>query len=134
MNIIRQGRGELFTDPAPDHAREFFHPHEKEICGERCHQSINELSDFIDRILIILPPTLTERIVMELNPAFISYVWMQNGAESPEAIRICREKGLQMIYVQCILMHAEPVRSYHLLHRWWEMSVNAQFRLHCKRT
>ncbi|MGA2782823.1 MAG: CoA-binding protein [Smithella sp.] len=110
-------------------------PHEKEICSERCHRTINELGDRIDRILIVLPPILTEQIIMELNPAIISYVWMQNGAESPEALRICHAKGIRTIYGQCILMHAEPVRSYHLLHRWWAMSVHSQFsmvRSHCK--
>jgi hypothetical protein len=110
-------------------------PHEKEICSERCYRTINELSGRIDRILIVLPPILTEQIIMKLNPAIISYVWMQNGAESSEAIQVCHSKGIKTIYGQCILMHAQPVRSYHLLHRWWAMSVHSQFsmvRLHCK--
>ena len=110
-------------------------PHEKEICSERCYRTINELDDRIHRILIVLPPILTEQIIMELNPAIISYVWMQNGVESSKAIRICHAKGIKTIYGQCILMHAQPVRSYHLLHRWWTMAVHPQFsmvRLHCK--
>ena len=110
-------------------------PRENEICGERCYHTINELGAVIDRMLMVLPPILTEQIIMELNPAIISYVWMQNGAESPEALRICHAKGIRTIYGQCILMHAEPVRSYHLLHRWWAKSVHSQFsmfRLHCK--
>jgi predicted CoA-binding protein len=94
-------------------------PHEKEICGERCYHSINELNDPIERILILLPPVLTEQVVMELNPSIISHVWMQNGAESLGAMEICRKKGIRVIHGQCILMHAEPVRSYHLLHRLW---------------
>jgi len=111
-------------------------PHEKEICSERCHRTINELGDRIDRILIVLPPILTEQIIMELNPAIISYVWMQNGAESPEALRICHAKGIRTIYGQCILMHAEPVRSYHLLHRWWSKLASNEIghatASHCK--
>ena len=94
-------------------------PHEQEICGERCDRTIHELTARTNRILIVLPPVLTEQIIMELNPAIISYVWMQNGAESSNAIRVCHEKGIKTIYGQCILMHAQPVKSYHLLHRWW---------------
>jgi hypothetical protein len=74
MRIIKQGSGELFTDPDPDHARRFFQ-------------------------------------------------------------KKTRKKDWSTIYGQCILMHAEPVRSYHLLHRWWAMSVHSQYtmvRLHCK--
>jgi len=110
-------------------------PHESEICGERCYHTINELGDITDRLLIILPPDVTRQLVRNLDPEFVSYVWMQNGAESPEAIRICNAKGIKTIYGQCILMHAQPVRSYHLLHRWWTMSVNAQLSMpkpYCK--
>jgi len=103
-------------------------PHENEICGERCYHTVNELDDRIDRILIVLPPILTEQIIMELNPAVISYVWMQNGAESSNAIRVCHEKGIKAIDGQCILMHAQPVRSYHLLHRRWTMLAKCSIR------
>jgi uncharacterized protein len=91
--------------------------HEEQIEGEKCYRRINELPGTVHRILVVLPPIQTERIVMDLNPAFIRHVWMQNGAESPEAIGICRQKGIGVIHGECILMHAEPVRSYHLLHR-----------------
>jgi hypothetical protein len=97
-------------------------PHENEICDERCYRTINELGNLIDRMLIVLPPEMTRQFVRHLDPDFVSYVWMQNGAESSEAIRICQSKGIKTIYGQCILMHAQPIRSYHLFHRWWAMS------------
>jgi predicted CoA-binding protein len=103
-------------------------PHEKEICGEKCCHSINELTDTIDRILMVLPPVLTEQVVMELDPSIISHVWMQNGAESLGAMDICRKKGIRVIQGQCILMHAEPVRSYHLLHRLWHEACPCRTR------
>ncbi len=104
-------------------------PHEKDICGENCYHTINELNTLKNRMLIVLPPDMTRKLVRDLNPEFVSYVWMQNGAESPEAIRICNAKGIRTIYGQCILMHAQPVRSYHLLHRWWRMSMQARFNI-----
>ncbi len=110
-------------------------PHENEIHGERCYRTINELGTLIDRMLVVLPPDMTRKLVRDLNPEIVSYVWMQNGAESSEAIKVCHAKGIGTIHGQCILMHAQPVRSYHLLHRWWVMSVHSQFsmvRLHCK--
>ncbi len=110
-------------------------PHENEICGERCYRTINELGDLTDRLLIVLPPDVTRQLVRNLDPEFVSYVWMQNGAESPDAIRICNAKGIGTIHGQCILMYAQPVRSYHLLHRWWRMAVHPHFSmdsLHCK--
>jgi len=110
-------------------------PHENDIRGERCYRTINELKCLTDRLLIVLPPRMTQQLVMTLDPEFVSYVWMQKGAESERAVMLCRKKGINVIYGQCILMHAQPVRSYHLLHRWWVMSVNTQFnmiRRYCK--
>ncbi len=34
MNIIRQGKGELFTDPDPDNAREFFHKKNRKMVNK----------------------------------------------------------------------------------------------------
>jgi len=103
-------------------------PHENEICGEKCYRAIDELGDLTDRLLIVLLPDVTRQLVRNLNPEFVSYVWMQNGAESAEAIQICNAKGIRVIFGQCILMHAEPVRSYHLLHRWWAMLAPCSIR------
>ena len=89
------------------------------IDGDKCFRSVFALPQEVKNILIILPPVGTEKLVREIDPSAIAMVWMQNGAESEEAVAICREKGIEVIYRQCILMHAGPVRSYHLLHRWW---------------
>ena len=45
----------------------------------------------------ITPPPVTERVVVEAAEAGARFVWMQPGAESPEAIRIARERGLEVI-------------------------------------
>jgi len=103
-------------------------PHENEICRERSYHTINELGALTDRMLIVLPPDITRKLVRDLNHEIVSYVWMQNGAESSEAIRICNAKGIRTIHGQCILMHAQPVRSYHLLHRWWAMLAPCSIR------
>ena len=35
-------------------------PHEKDICGENCYHTINELNTLKNRMLIVLPPDMTE--------------------------------------------------------------------------
>lgn len=89
------------------------------IDGDKCFPSVLDLPPEVKNILVILPPAGTENLVIEIGPSAINMVWMQNGAESEEAVALCKEKGIEVIYRQCILMHARPVRSYHLLHRWW---------------
>jgi len=91
----------------------------KTIDGDFCFNSINELPQGVENLLIILPPELAKKIVMEIDPIIIKSVWLQNGAESAQAVRMCLEKGIDVIFRKCILMYATPVRSYHLLHRLW---------------
>jgi predicted CoA-binding protein len=99
----------------------------KTIDGNSCFQSVHDLPSGVTNLLVILPPAHTEKLVGEIDPAVIKMVWMQNGAESERAVALCGEKGIDVIYRQCILMHARPVRSYHLLHRWWYM-VSGRFK------
>jgi len=96
------------------------------IGGDRCFHSVLELPSEVKNLLIVLPPVRTEKLIREIDPSATEMVWMQNGAESTEAVALCREKGIDVIYRQCILMHTRPVRSYHLLHRWWWLASGRQ--------
>ncbi|PKL38211.1 MAG: CoA-binding protein [Spirochaetae bacterium HGW-Spirochaetae-1] len=95
----------------------------KTIDGDNCFRSVFDLPPEVKNILIILPPVSTEKLVREITKSAIGMVWMQNGAASEEAVAICMSKGIDVIYGRCILMHARPVRSYHLLHRWWWLAT-----------
>jgi predicted CoA-binding protein len=44
-------------------------------------------------------------------------VWLQQGAESPEALALARDLGLNLVARKCVLMYAPPVRSFHAWHR-----------------
>lgn len=92
------------------------------IDGDTCFHSVHDLPKDVIHILVVLPPASTVKLIREIDPSAIKMVWMQNGAESMEAVDLCWEKEIEAIYKQCILMHASPVRSYHLLHRWWWMA------------
>jgi predicted CoA-binding protein len=67
--------------------------------------------------VIIVPPAETEKVVREADAAGIQHVWMQQGAESDEAIQYCQEHGLKEVHGECIMMFAPPVNSVHRWHR-----------------
>jgi uncharacterized protein len=94
------------------------HPSASEIEGDRSYSSFEALPEPVGGVLIVLPPPETERMVREAARAGIRRIWMQQGAESPGAIRFCAENDIEAVHGQCILMFAEPVRSIHRIHRW----------------
>ncbi|HXF58924.1 MAG TPA: CoA-binding protein [Candidatus Saccharimonadales bacterium] len=72
-------------------------PREPQIEGLQAYPDLKSLPETPRGVSIITPPAVTERIVAEAADAGATFVWMQPGAESPEAIRIARERGLQVI-------------------------------------
>ncbi len=72
-------------------------PREPEIEGLTAYPDLKSLPETPRGVSIITPPAVTERIVAEAADAGARFVWMQPGAESPEAIRIARERGLEVI-------------------------------------
>lgn len=94
------------------------HPHAEAIEGERCYRSLSALPEAVDGVLVIVPPAQAEQVVREAAAAGIRRVWLQQGAGSPAAIRLCEENGISVVHGECILMFAEPAAWYHRAHRW----------------
>lgn len=93
------------------------HPHAAEIDGFTCYSSLSELPDSVEGIVLVTPPEQTKKIIEEVSSGTIRHIWMQQGAESEEAIEVCHQKGINVVFGECILMFAEP-RSIHKFHRW----------------
>lgn len=74
------------------------HPVEKSIEGVDCVASVAALPDEVKSISIITPPRITEKVVKLAFEKGIDNIWMQPGAESPEAVAICRDEGISLIH------------------------------------
>lgn len=94
------------------------HPEAAAIGGVACSPSLAKLPKEVDGLVLVVPPSQTEKLVKEAAAAGIKRIWMQRGAESPEALRLCRENGIAVVHGECILMFAEPTVSVHRFHRW----------------
>ena len=93
-------------------------PNAAEIRGEKCYPSVAALPEKVGGVLFLTPPTATEKAVREAAEAGVTRMWIQQGAESEAALAFCREKNLKVVSGHCILMFAEPVGSFHRIHRW----------------
>lgn len=75
-----------------------------------------------DGVLVVVPPSATEQVVRDAAAAGIHRVWMQQGSESEQAIRFCKEHGMNVVHGECILMFAEPAATVHRFHKWvWKV-------------
>ena len=85
-------------------------PREPKIEGIPAVASIGSLPDSVKSLSMITPPAVTEQLVPQAIARGIENIWMQPGAESPAAVALCREKGVNVIADgSCLLV----VLGYH---------------------
>ncbi len=92
------------------------HPEAKEIEGEPCYPNLAALQGQVDGVIVTVPPAHAGQVVREAAAAGMKKVWLQQGSESAEVLAAAREVGLQPVSGKCILMYAQPVRSFHKFH------------------
>jgi predicted CoA-binding protein len=85
-------------------------PNEIEIEGITCVKNIEDLPPEVKSISMITPHAVTEQLVPRAIAHGIENIWMQPGAESPVAVELCCNKGINVIADgSCLLV----VLGYH---------------------
>jgi predicted CoA-binding protein len=72
-------------------------PNEPEIEGIPCAATIGDLPANVLSISMITPPAVTAQLVPLAIEKGIRNIWMQPGAEHPDAVALCRGKGINVI-------------------------------------
>jgi predicted CoA-binding protein len=72
-------------------------PNADTIEGIACASSVAALPADVEALSIITPPRVTLEVVKQALEKGIKHIWMQPGAEEDEAIRLCRQKGINII-------------------------------------
>jgi predicted CoA-binding protein len=94
-------------------------PNASSIGGETCYPSLSALPEKVGGVLVVTGPSQSGKVVSEAAKLGINRVWVQLGAQSPEAAAACAAPGMAAVNGKCIMMFAEPVSSIHGVHRWF---------------
>jgi len=94
------------------------HPEAPEIDGLKCAPSLSSLPERVGGVVLAVQPAVTEWVVHEARDAGIRKIWMQQGAESPAAVRFCEENGISVVQKECILMFLREGPRFHRFHRF----------------
>jgi uncharacterized protein len=93
------------------------HSTEQIISGVKCYSSLSSLKDRVDGVFVCVPPESALEVLKESAENNLKNVWLQQGAESEEVLNIAKDLNLNLVSKKCLLMYAQPVRSFHKLHR-----------------
>ena len=94
------------------------HPRATDVDAVPCVHSLAELPPGVTAVLLVTPPGETARLVREAEAAGIRRVWMQQGAESAEAIAFCEQHGVSVVHHECVLMFPPGAAFVHRAHRF----------------
>ena len=90
----------------------------EKIADENCYKDLSSLRGQIDGAVVCVSPGKVQPILREASEIGIRNIWLQQGAESCEAVKLGTDLGLNVVAGKCILMYAEPVHGFHKFHRF----------------
>ncbi len=89
------------------------------IDGIEVYPDVASIPEKVGGVIFMTPPAATAEAIAAAVNSGVERIWMQQGAQSAEAIKLCRDKNLPAVWGRCILMYAEPVGSFHAFHRFF---------------
>ena len=90
-------------------------PEADQIMGEKSYQSIRELPSDVKGVIILTKKQKTASVVKEAKEKGIKQIWIQQMADTKEALDELKDTDINYITGECILMHYKP-HSIHKFH------------------
>ncbi len=92
-------------------------PSVEEIEGEKTFKDLSSLPQKVDGVVLEVPKTETESWIANAADAGIRDVWIHMERETPEALELAKQKGMNVRTGTCAVMYVTPGFSYHAIHR-----------------
>ena len=90
-------------------------PEADEIMGEKSYHNVTALPEEVKGIIIMTKKDKTASVVKEAVARGIKEIWIQQMADSKEALSELKGSDINFITGECILMHYKP-HSIHKFH------------------
>jgi predicted CoA-binding protein len=90
-------------------------PEADQIMGEKSYRNVTELPADVKSIIIFTKKDKTASVVREAKEKGIKQIWIQQMADTKEALDELSGSGINYISGECILMHYKP-HSIHKFH------------------
>jgi predicted CoA-binding protein len=94
-------------------------PNLETIAGDKCYATLYDLAGKVDGVVVCVSPGKAPDVIRESAATGIERIWLQQGAQSPEATRVAGELGITPVEGKCILMYAGEVNSIHAFHKFF---------------
>jgi predicted CoA-binding protein len=90
-------------------------PAAEQILGVKAYQNVNALPPEVKSIIIMTKKDQTVAIIKDAKAKGIKNIWIQQNAESKDALKELEGSDINYITGECILMHYKP-HGFHKFH------------------
>jgi predicted CoA-binding protein len=94
-----------------------------QIEGCRAASRVGDVQPPPEAAFLMTPSAATGQVVRECADAGVKRVWMHRGAGpgavSPEAVTLCRERGIEVVDGECPFMFLQGTSWFHGVHRFF---------------
>ena len=98
-------------------------PNAAEVEGQTCYPDIRSVPGVVDAVMVATHPSVSVEIARAAIERGVKHIWFHRsfgaGSVSPEAVQLCRERGVEPIVGGCPLMYCQPIDPGHRFFRWW---------------
>jgi predicted CoA-binding protein len=91
-------------------------PNADEIYGSKVYHDVKSLPDNVRGLIVMTAKDQTAGVIREAKARGIKQIWIQQMAESKEALKELEGTDINYITKECVLMHYKP-HSIHKFHK-----------------
>lgn len=91
-------------------------PHSDEILGQKAYRDVKSLPSEVKGIIVMTKKDQTAEVVRNAAAKGIKNIWIQQMADSKEALKELEGTDINFVTGECILMHYKP-HSFHKFHK-----------------
>ncbi len=81
-------------------------PNRTEVDGDKAYPTLDTLPESPTIVNIVVPPSVTIRVLRKSLELGLKNVWLQPGAESPESLAFLQEHGFNYLANACIMVES----------------------------
>jgi predicted CoA-binding protein len=107
QGLKRLGKEVYAVDPSVD-----------EIDGDMAYASLAQLPRQVEAVVLEVPKEDTKDWVAQTAEAGVKDLWIHMQRETPEALALAKEKGINARSGTCAVMYLTPGFTYHSIHKW----------------
>lgn len=89
-----------------------------EIEGDVTYPDLKALPEKVEAAILEVPKEETADWVGRAADAGIERIWIHMNRDTPEALALAEEKGLEVHSGTCAVMYVTPGPTYHSIHKW----------------